>query len=129
MPSIDKGRPERRVAEGEKRRVRSNGGRKGGQQTSVQRREAIKSSIILIHCSTEVVGSKAVVTQLKVDAPNGVEEESTETLPSVSNVGGLGSRAEHLECLAVVSTEELHIGLPELGTSSLQRIEEKEGGR
>lgn len=121
IPSIDNGRPERRVAgrEGGREEANGRGGREGQLQTSVQRRKSVQCSIVLIHSSTEVVCSKTVAAHLKMDAPNCIKQECAEALPGISHMRGLWGRAKHLESFAIVASKEFNISLPELSTRSL----------
>ena len=87
--------------------------------TSVQWGKSIQCCIILLNGLREVVGSEGVLAQLVVHTSNVVEVEGTEALPCISDDGRLGGRAKHLQSLAVVLAEKLHIGLEELRTGRL----------
>ena len=62
---------------------------------------------------------QAVLAQLEVHTADVVEVEGAQTLACVSDDGGLGGGAKHLQSLAVVLPEILHVGLQELGAGGL----------
>ena len=91
----------------------------GGGFTFVLGWEVVQCAVILLQGLAEVVGGKAVLAHLVVDAAQVVQVERGQALARVRQQGTLGSGGKHLHCFAVVHPNVLKVSFEVHGRCGL----------